>query len=123
MKKVFYFTDVLPFLGKGDAALEKLNHNLEIFKEASDKIRLVWHPWSGTEKYMELNDAPVLDEYRSILENFRSEAWGDLDESTSFEQAKEALLGCNGYYGDVSDLVYEAQNAGIPVMLQDIDVR
>ena len=123
MKKIFYYTDVLPFLGRGEDALEKLIHNLEIFREASDRIRLVWHPWSGTEKYMEINGDSVLDDYHAVVEAFRNEGWGVLDESGSFEEARKVLLGCNGYYGDVSDLVYEAQNAGIPVMLQDIDVR
>ena len=123
MKKIFYYTDVLPFLGRGEAAMEKLKHNLEIFREAFDSIRLVWHPWSGTEKYMELNSFPMLEEYRGIVENFRCEGWGDLDESSSVDKAKKVLLDCHGYYGDVSELAYEAQNAGIPVMLQDVDVR
>ena len=123
MKKIFYYTDVLPFLGRGKDATDKLISNLEIFKDSADRIRLVWHPWSGTEKYMELNESSVLDEYRAIVEKYRSEAWGDLDESDTFEDARKVLLECDGYYGDVSDLVYEAQNAGIPVMLQNVDIK
>ena len=123
MKKIFYYTDVLPFLGRGEDALDKLIYNLEIFRDVADKIRLVWHPWSGTEKYMELNGASVLAKYRDVVEKYRSDGWGDLDESDTFEKTCMVMRGCDGYYGDVSDLVYEAQNAGIPVMLQDVDVR
>ncbi len=122
MKKIFYYTDVTPILGRGDAAIEKILRNLKIFREASEDIRLVWHPWSRTEFYLELNDSDVTDRYRRIVEEYRREAWGDMDESSSFDEAKEMLLSCDGYYGDVSDLVYEAQKAGIPVMLQNIDV-
>ena len=110
MKKIFYYTDVTPLLGRGDAAIEKMIRNLKTFKAASGEIKLVWHPWSGTERY------------HRIVEEYRTEAWGDMDESSSFDKARETLLTCDGYYGDVSDLVYEAQKAGIPVMLQDIDV-
>lgn len=37
-------------------------------------------------------------------------------------QTREVMLGCDAYYGDVSDLVYDAQNAKMPVMLQNIEI-
>ncbi len=122
MKKIFYYTDVLPLLSRGEDALNKINRNLKVFKDASQDIKLVWHPWSRTEHYLELNGSELLKQYQDVLETYKYEGWGDLDESDTFAEAKAVLLGCNGYYGDVSDLVYEAQNAGIPVMLQNIDV-
>ncbi len=122
MKTIFYYTDVLPILGRGEEAINKIIRSLEAFQEASDRVKLIWHPWSGTERYLELNHSDVLDKYRGIVEEFRSEAWGKLDESRSLEETKEVLLKCNGYYGDISDLVYDAQSASIPVMLQNIDI-
>ncbi|SFG25267.1 hypothetical protein [Oribacterium sp. WCC10] len=122
MKKLFYYTDVLPFLGRGEAAIDKLKRNMEIFREASDKIRVIWHPWSGTEEYLRLNASDVLEDYLDLVKNFREEGFGDLDESASFDEAKEVLFCCAGYYGDVSDLAYEAQKRNIPVMLQSIDI-
>jgi hypothetical protein len=35
MKILFYFTDLLPFLSKPDKAIDKLQRNLEIFRESS----------------------------------------------------------------------------------------
>ncbi len=122
MKKMFYYTDVLPFLAEGDKAIDKLNRNLEIFYENKDKIRLIWHPWSGTEKYLKLNNSEVLDKYLAVVDKYNADGWGDMDRSPSFDEAKEVLLGCNAYYGDVCDLVYEAQNEKIPVMIQSLDV-
>ena len=122
VKKIFYYTDVLPFLGKDNAALQKLERNLEIFKAASDDVRLVWHPFYKTEEYLELNNSWVLSSYRKIVEQYRSENWGDFDEAEGYQAAKEVLLSCDAYYGDVSNFGYEAQLAGIPVMFQNFDI-
>lgn len=120
MKKIFYYTDVLPLLARGEDGIKKLRRNLEVFKAAQD-VKLIWHPWSGTIKYLEINDSDVIDEYREIIDIYLREGWGELDESNSFSEAREVLLGCDGYYGDGSDLIYEAQSADIPVMIQNID--
>lgn len=122
MKKMFYFTDVLPFLGKEELALDKLKRNLELFYQEKDKIKLVWHPWSGTREYLEMNNSGALSEYNRIVDEYISAGWGELDESKTMDDAIKVLLGCDAYYGDTSDLVYEAQNAKIPVMLQNLEV-
>ena len=122
MKKLFYYTDVLTFLSREDVAIEKLKRSLSIFREASNAVTLVWHPYSGTLDYLKRNDSPVTEEYISIFEDYRNTGWGELDLSASIADAKKTLLSCCAYYGDVSDLVYEAQNAGLPVMLQNIDI-
>ena len=122
MKKIFYYTDVLPFLGKEEVAINKLQRNLEIFKAARDDVRLVWHPWSKTEDYMRLNRFPLIGKYKEIVEKYREEGWGELDEADTYQGTLEVLLECDGYYGDTSDMAYEAQIAKIPVMLQNYEV-
>lgn len=121
MKKVFYYTDVLPFLSRGEDAVDKLKRNLEVFKEEQESIRLVWHPWSKTEEYLELNKSDVIKDYKEIIDTYLSEGWGELDRSKSMSDAKEAMLKCDAYYGDSCDLIYEAQNAKMPVMIQNVD--
>ncbi len=122
MKKIFYYTDVLPFLAKGDKAIEKLQRNLEIFREAKDNIRLVWHPWSKTEEYLKINKSSVTEKYNEIVKKYQEEGWGDFDEAGTYQETLDVLLKCDGYYGDTSDMAYEAQNAKIPVMLQNIEI-
>ncbi|MCR5178417.1 MAG: hypothetical protein K6C95_05485 [Lachnospiraceae bacterium] len=122
MKKIFYYTDVLPLLSEEGAAIKKLKDNLSIFKDSSGKVGLVWHPYPHTVKYMEINCSPVLDDYLRILDGYRTEGWGELDESVLLEDEKAALHDCDAYYGDMSDLVFEAQSLGMPVMLQNMDV-
>ncbi len=122
MKRLFYYTDVLPFLSLNEAAIRKLERNLEIFKESSDSICLIWHPWSKTEEYLALNHSNVIDDYRRIVKKYLDEGWGKLDDSDNYQAAKDVLLQCDAYYGDVSDLVYDAQQAKKPVMLQNFEV-
>ena len=90
--------------------------------ETAGRTRNIWHPWSKTAEYLELNRSKVTEEYNKVLRQFVDEGWGELDETGTFQEAKEVLLGCDAYYGDVSDLAYEAQLAKMPVMLQNFDV-
>ncbi len=122
MKKLFYYTDVLPFLSKKEVAIDKLKRNLMLFRDSCDSIYLVWHPWSKTAEYLSLNGSEVLDEYLSEVQQFVDEGWGELDKTCTYQEAKNVMLGCDAYYGDPSDLAYDAQIAKLPVMLQNFDV-
>lgn len=122
MKKIFFYTDVLPLLSKEKIAIDKLKDNLKLFMEASDKILLVWHPWSKTEEYLEINRSAVTEEYLNILKEYKKASWGELDESDTMEKAKKKLLSCDAYYGDVSELAFYAQDAKIPVMIRNIEI-
>ena len=105
MKKIFYYTDVLPFLSKEMAAINKLKRNLDTFKEASNDIVLVWHPYAKTLHYLELNKSPVINDYKKILNRYMIDKTGILDESDSFFKARQVLLDCDAYYGDYSDII------------------
>lgn len=122
MKKIFFYTDVLPFLSRERDAINKLKSNLEVFKGVKDDILVIWHPWSGTEEYLKINRSGVTYEYKKIVDRFREEGWGNLDTSDTYQSAKDVLFDCDAYYGDPSDLAYEAQAAKIPVMLRNLDV-
>ena len=122
MKKVFYYTDVLPFLSNPKAAVAKLKANLVIFKEESESIELIWHPWSRTEEFMKLNKCAVTDEYKNIIEEFKAAGWGTLDETTVLEETKEVAFKCDAYYGDPCGIAFEVKSKGIPVMLQNIEL-
>ena len=122
MKRIFYYTDVLPFLSRGEDAIKKLKHNLNIFKESSEKVTLVWHPWSGTMEYLKLNNSEIIGEYLSIVDEYKNAGWGEYDETKGMEEAKKELLTCDAYYGDVCDLIYEAQNDKMPVMISNVDM-
>ncbi len=122
MKKVFYYTDVLPLLDRNREALDKIERSLSIFHESKEKIQLVWHPWSKTVEYLKLNNSDILNSYIRVVQKYRDEGWGVIDESDTFQGAKSVLFDCDAYYGDVSNLAYEAQLSNMPVMLQNYEV-
>ena len=122
MKRIFYYTDVLPFLSKEQAAIDKLIRNLDLFNHYADEITLVWHPWSKTVEYLQLNNSPVINDYLNLIEEYRRNGWGILDESVTLNDTRDVMLSCNAYYGDMCDLIYDAQDAGIPVMIQNTDI-
>ena len=114
MKRIFYYTDVLPILSKREVALEKIKYNLSVFEEHKEDVQLVWHPYAKMQEYLEKNDSPMLDAYTTIVEEFKSAGWGIFDDS---EDAIASLQSCDAYYGDVSDLVYYATESHKPAML------
>ena len=114
MKKVFYYTDVLPLLSKKEVALEKIKYNLGVFEENKEEVQLIWHPYLRMEEYLKKNESPLLDAYLSIVKDFKSAGWGKLDDS---EDPIATLASCDAYYGDVSDLVYYANENKKPAML------
>lgn len=114
MKRIFYYTDVLPILSKKEVALKKIKYNLSVFEDHKDDIQLVWHPYSKMQEYLEKNNSPVLDAYRSMVDDFLDAGWGELDSS---EDAISVLESCDAYYGDASGLVYYATEFHKPAML------
>ncbi|MCR5508944.1 MAG: hypothetical protein K6F34_09680 [Lachnospiraceae bacterium] len=122
MKKIFYYTDILPLLSKGEAAVDKIKRSLELFKRSAGQVTLIWHPWSRTEEYLKLNDSPVIDSFIEMTERFINEDWGILDRNDSVSEAMNVLLDCDAYYGDAGELMLGALNAGKPVMIQNYDM-
>lgn len=113
MKRIFYYTDVLPILSKKEVALEKIKYNLSVFEKHKDDVQLIWHPYSKMQEYLEKNRSSVIDAYISMVEEFKSAGWGELDTS---EDVIAVLESCDAYYGDVSDLVYYVTESHKPAM-------
>ena len=120
MKRIFYYTDVLPLLTKGDKAMEKLKENMEFFKAHQDEVSLVWHPFLQIGEYLQKNDSDVYEDFLEIYRWFVSEGFGELDES---EDVISVVQSCDGYYGDASDLAWYACDSGSPALLIDYDVH
>lgn len=119
MKRILYYTDVLALLSKKEAALDKIQRNLEIFSSNSDKIRVIWHPYEKCEEYMKLNNFELMDQYQKIIEDFKNGSFGEFDETSDLKALADS---CDAYYGDYSDAVYYMQESKKPVMIQNIDV-
>ncbi len=120
MKKILYYTDLMPFLTDSSKAISKVRKNFEIFNENRDKIGLVWHPYSRTEEFLELNKSDCIEEYRRLKEEYRERNLGELDEDSDGHNLAES---CDAYYGDYSDITYFFTESNKPVMIQNFDVQ
>ena len=118
MKVIFYYTDVLPILSKGEAAIAKLKYNLDFFRERQEDVCLVWHPYSRMEELLQKNNCALLHAYQQVVADYKAAGWGIFDES---EDVIGRLQECDAYYGDVSDLPYYSCEAGHPALLIDYD--
>ena len=118
-KSIFYYTDVCTFLTKGDAAVDKLDRNIGIFKESKEDVKLVWHPAPKTEETLSEKLPEIYKKYKEIVDKFVSEGWGIFDNNNDGE---ETMNQCSAYYGDPSQYVYQAQMEKKPVMIASVDV-
>lgn len=59
------------------------------------------------------------EEYREVVEEYKTAGWGIYDDTPELERA---IAMCDGYYGDCSSLVQLCQEAGKPVMIQNVDM-
>ncbi len=119
MKSIFYYSDICPFLTDGEQAVKKLRQNLEIFKDNSKDVRLVWHPYDRMEEVLREKSPEIYAQYKEIEDDYKKEAWGDFDDSAD---AADVFNKCVAYYGDPSPFVYQAQVEKKPVMIADINV-
>lgn len=119
MKRLLYYTDVLPILSKKEIALNKIKRNLSIFASNADKIKVIWHPYIRTEEFMIINEFEFLNEYRQIVLDFKDKELGEFDESKDLKVLADT---CDAYYGDYSDAVYYMQENKKPVMIESFDV-
>lgn len=122
MKRIFFYTDVLPFLEDGEDAIEKLRRDLETFRQAEDKVEVIWHPYHRTEEFLRLNKSEVTTDYLNLVELFIKEKWGILDNTSEEVEIKKVLFSCDAFFGDVGNLVYEAKETNIPVMIRNIHI-
>lgn len=58
-------------------------------------------------------------EYKKLVEWYREEGFGIYDDTAELERA---IALCDAYYGDHSSLVQLCQEAGKPVMIQDVEI-
>ena len=61
----------------------------------------------------------LAERYRRIVEEYKRAEWGIYDDSPDMYRA---IAVSDGYYGDISSVVWLYQKTGKPIMLQNVDV-
>lgn len=118
-KIIFYNTGITGLLKNDEKMLRKMKDVFRVFKENQDEVALLWRPHPLIKATIESMRPQLWEEYRKIVEEYRREGWGIYDDSADMDRA---IALCDGYYGDHSSLVRLCQEAGKPVMIQNMEV-
>lgn len=119
-KTILYYTSASILLEHGKSAVDKLQDVFRIFSEQKEQVELLWWADPLIEKVVPEEDPALYEEYRAIAESFTKDRIGRLfdmsDEMAVFSE-------CDAYYGDPCRIVPRFLAAGLPVMIQDVEIR
>ena len=118
-KVVFYNTTVSALLKNDEKYLRKMKDVFHIFYENRNEVALLWRPHPLMEATIESMRLELREAYKKIVEEYKKAGWGIYDDTPELERA---IALCDGYYGDLSSVVQLCQKAGVPVMVQDVEV-
>ncbi len=118
-KIILYNTSVSALLQYEDQMLEKMRSVFDTFMEAKEDVALLWRPHPLIEATINSMRPQLQEEYRKIVEEYKSAGWGIYDDSPELDRA---IALCDAYYGDHSSLVALCQKTGKPIMIQNVDI-
>ena len=118
-KIIFYNTTVTALLQHNEKYLVKLRDVLGVFHENREEVALLWRPHPLFEATIESMRAELGEEYRGIVAGYRDAGWGIYDDTAEMERA---VCLSDGYYGDMSSVVWLYQKTGKAVMIQDVEM-
>ena len=116
-KVVFYNTTVTALLQHGEQYLEKMRDVFRVFWENREDITLLWRPHPLMEATVRSMRPELAEEYDRIVAIYREDGWGIYDDTAEIDRA---VAVSDGYYGDGSSIAKLCQEAGKPVMIQNV---
>ena len=118
-KIIFYNTSVVAFLENGEQMLEKIEHVFQVFEECKQEIALLWRPHPLMQSTIESMKPELLYQYLDLVEKYKTNKIGIYDDTADLNRA---IALSDAYFGDPSSVVQLCQKAGMPVMIQDVNV-
>jgi hypothetical protein len=118
-KVILYNTSVTAMLDGESKMLLKIIDVIQTFREYQADVALLWRPHPLMQATLASIHPELLEKYRKIVELYQQEGWGIYDDTADLDRA---IALADAYYGDGSSLVQLCQKAGMPVMIQNVDV-
>ena len=118
-KIILYNNSVSALLQHGDKMLLKMKDVFRIFKENKEEVALLWRPHPLIKATIESMRPELWERYEEIVKQYKEDGWGIYDDTAELERA---IALSDAYYGDYSSLVQLCQEAGKPVMIQDVEI-
>lgn len=119
-KIIFYNTSITALLQNGEQVLKKIQDAFSMFKENTDEVALLWRPHPLIRATIEAMRPELWEEYEGIVREYCEAGWGIYDNTADIDRA---IALCDAYYGDPSSLVRLCEEAGKPVMVQNVKIR
>lgn len=119
-KVILYNTSVVAMLTHREKMIEKIKSVHQYFKNNSQNVILLWRPHPLLEQTLAAMRPELLSDYKELNELYREEGYGIYDDTSDIDRA---IAIADAYYGDPSSVVSLCVHAGIPVMLQNPDIR
>ena len=117
-KVLLYSISATGFVERGLKAAEKLQSVLQLLKENSEDIAMVWYSNKEIEAVLKLSHPDLWEAYYEIVEKYRKEGWGIYAENLD---SVTAVLMSDAYYGDACALSQDMVIAEKPVMIQNFE--
>lgn len=119
-KVILYGTSLSMLLQYREKVIKKIHTVLEIFRENKDEIVVLWRPDAVLGREISAVAGSELSQsYRTLVEQYQAQGWGIFDETADLDQL---VAVADAYYGDSCRIVQMCRQAGLPVMIQDIDL-
>lgn len=116
-KIIFYNTTVTALLQYNEKYLEKMRDVFRVFYENRNEVVLLWRPHPLLGATIESMRPQLREEYKQIVESYRSDGWGIYDDTSDLDRA---VVLSDGYYGDGSSVVQLFQLIGKQYMIQNV---
>ncbi|MEY8338948.1 hypothetical protein AALB16_13165 [Lachnospiraceae bacterium 62-35] len=118
-KIIFYNTGVTALLQNSEKYLDKMREVFQVFREVKGEVTLLWRPHPLIQTTIEAMRPELWQEYCLLVNHYKEEGWGIYDDSPDMDRA---IALSDAYYGDWSSMVQLCQAAGIPVLVQNVDI-
>ena len=119
-KKVVFYNTSIQALLDNETMIDKILNVMEYFKKQADEVVLLWRPHPLLEATIKSMRPDLLERYSEIVKSFQSDNIGIYDDSADLYRA---ISISDAYYGDRSSVVQLFTEAGIPVMIQNVNVK
>lgn len=119
-KVILYNTGVSAILRESEKMIEKIADTLEVFKQEREHVTLLWRPHPLLRATLGSMRPWLLEAYNRIVERYVTDSFGIYDDSADLDRA---IAIADAYYGDQSSVVQLCKSIGMPVMIQNVNVR
>ena len=118
-KVLLYYISGNGLMEHKEKMLRKMEDSLEIFREQSDKIHILWLQDDLLEERLQSRIPEVLQGYRKILQKYQGEDWLQIEPA---DREADTVKVADAFYGDGGKSAQHMKEASKPVMLQSVEV-